>query len=101
MLPAIASYRVPAAPHGGGETPDGPAVHDVCAVAHVAEPGLLSLTPAQVQVETAGWFTSGMTVTDFAAPAQRWNALVATGIDVPRFWDSVLDSYTRAASALP
>jgi hypothetical protein len=42
-----------------------------------------------------------MTVTDFAAPAGQWNALVATGIDVPRFWDTALDSYTRAGSALP
>jgi len=100
MLPVLAGYRVPSTPHGV-ETPDGPAVHDVCAVAHVAEPGLLSFTPAQVQVETAGRFTAGMTVTDFAAPAQRWNALVATGIDVPRFWDTALDSYARAASALP
>jgi inosine-uridine nucleoside N-ribohydrolase len=101
MLPVLAGYRAPAAPHGGGPAPDGPAVHDVCAVAHVAEPGLLSFTPAQVQVETAGRFTAGMTVTDFAAPAQKWNTLVATGIDVPRFWDTALDSYTRAAGALP
>jgi inosine-uridine nucleoside N-ribohydrolase len=102
MLPVIAGYRAPSPPPGaGGPAPDGPAVHDVCAVAHVAGPGLLSFTPAQVQVETAGRFTAGMTVTDFAAPAGRWNALVATGIDVPRFWDTALDSYTRAASALP
>jgi purine nucleosidase len=101
MLPVLAGYRAPAAPPGGGPAPDGPAVHDVCAVAHVAEPGLLSFTPAQVQVETAGRFTAGMTVTDFAAPARQWNALVATGIDVPRFWDTALDSYARAASALP
>lgn len=102
MLPVIAGYRAPGPPPaGGGQAPDGPAVHDVCAVAHVAEPGLLSFTPAQVQVETAGRLTAGMTVTDFAAPAQRRNALVATGIDVPRFWDTTLDSYTRAASALP
>lgn len=101
MLPVIAGYRAPGTPPGGGQAPDGPAVHDVCAVAHVAEPGLLSFTPAQVQVETTGRLTAGMTVTDFAAPAQQWNALVATGIDVPRFWDTALDSYTRAASALP
>lgn len=101
MLPVIAGYRAPSTPPGGGPAPDGPAVHDVCAVAHVAEPGLLSFTPAQVQVETAGRFTAGMTVTDFAAPAQQWNALVATGIDVPRFWDTALDSYTRVAGALP
>lgn len=102
MLPVIAGYRAPGTPPaGGGQAPDGPAVHDVCAVAHVAEPGLLSFTPAQVQVETTGRLTAGMTVTDFAVPAQQRNALVATGIDVPRFWDTALDSYTRAARALP
>jgi purine nucleosidase len=102
MLPVIAGYRAASPPPGGGgRAPDGPAVHDVCAVAHVAEPGLLSFTPAQVQVETSGRLTAGMTVTDFAAPARQWNALVATGIDMPRFWDTALDSYTRAASALP
>ncbi|HEY7879567.1 MAG TPA: nucleoside hydrolase [Streptosporangiaceae bacterium] len=100
ILPVIAGYRAPGPPPGGGQVPDGPAVHDVCAVAHVAEPGLLSFTPAQVQVETTGRLTAGMTVTDFAAPAGQWNALVATGIDVPRFWDTALDSYTRAAGAL-
>ena len=100
MLPVLAGYRAPAVPHGI-ETPDGPAVHDVCAVAHVAEPGLLSFTPALVQVETAGRLTAGMTVTDFAAPAPQRNALVATGIDVPGFWDTAMDTYTRAVQALP
>jgi purine nucleosidase len=100
MLPVLAGYRAPAVPHGV-EGPDGPAVHDVCAVAHVAEPGLLSFTPALVQVETAGRLTAGMTVTDFAVPAAQRNALVATGIDVPRFWDTAMGTSTRAAQALP
>jgi purine nucleosidase len=111
VLPIVEGYRVSGAAAAGlipgwGEQPaagdpTAPAVHDVCAVAYVAAPGLLELTPALVQVETAGRLTSGMTVTDFAAPAGSQNALVATGIDVPAFWDLVVDGYERAAAAMP
>jgi purine nucleosidase len=72
-----------------------PAVHDVCAVAYVAQPDLLGCAPARVEVETAGRWTSGMTVTDFQADPASRNALVATTIDVPAFWDSVHDAYSR------
>jgi purine nucleosidase len=47
-----------------------------------------------VQVETRGEFTSGMTVTDFSAPAGH-NAQVATGINAERFWQTVLGAYDR------
>jgi purine nucleosidase len=79
---------------------EGPAVHDVCAVAHVASPGLLGLTPARVEVETAGRWTSGMTVTDFQAAPDTCNALVATTIAVPAFWDDVLAAYAIVAAAI-
>jgi purine nucleosidase len=75
------------------------AVHDVCAVAYVADPGLLGCLPARVEVETQGRWTTGMTVADFrAAPADR-NALVATSIDLPAFWAHVYDAYARIAQA--
>src|SRR5947209_13907824 len=61
LLPALEQYR-------SVREPGGPPVHDVCAVAWVAQPDLLGLTPARVRVEPAGQFTSGMTVTDFDAP---------------------------------
>ena len=77
-----------------------PAVHDVCAVAYVADHGLLGCLPARVEVETMGCWTSGMTVTDFRAPAARQNALVATAIDVRGFWDSVLAAYTNVAAGM-
>jgi purine nucleosidase len=77
-----------------------PAVHDVCAVAYVADHGLLGCLPARVEVETMGCWTSGMTVTDFRAPAARRNALVATAIDVRGFWDSVLAAYTNVAAGM-
>jgi purine nucleosidase len=79
---------------------DEPAVHDVCAVAHVARPGLLGCVPARVDVETEGRFTAGMTVTDFRAAQVARNALVATAIDVPAFWDTVCAAYARLATSL-
>jgi purine nucleosidase len=110
LLPSLSGYRstsrgtgpsagqppVPDGPAG----PDGPAVHDVCAVAAVAEPGLLTCLPARVEVEIAGRWTAGMTVTDFTAGAGECNALVAVHIDVERFWDLVLDAYGRVAATL-
>ncbi|MFI6297990.1 nucleoside hydrolase [Nonomuraea sp. NPDC050790] len=76
----------------------GPALHDAVAVAHVIDPTLLTLTPAEVQVETAGHYTTGMTVTDFSSPAP--NTLVATHLDVDRFWQLMIDAYGRLAGRL-
>jgi purine nucleosidase len=73
----------------------------VCALALVAEPGLFGCDPARVDVETAGRWTTGMTVTDFAADPGARNALVAMSVDVPAFWDLVLDAYARIPAAAP
>jgi purine nucleosidase len=102
LLPALSRY-VASADHVQlpGTATDGPAVHDVCAVALVAEPGLMDCRPARVEVETTGRWTSGLTVTDFNAPPARCNAMVAMGIDVPGFWKLVLDAYARVAAQLP
>jgi len=80
-------------------------VHDVCAVAWVAQPGLFGLVPARVQVETAGQLTSGMTVTDFQAPgvgveANGGNARVAMSIDVDGFWAVALGAYQKVEAAM-
>ncbi|MET7465692.1 nucleoside hydrolase [Nonomuraea sp. NPDC005501] len=92
---------VPAATAYGMVTADGgPAIHDACAIAYVLDPSLFTCVPAVVQVETAGRYTSGMTVTDFKLRDRRPNALVATSLDVKRFWDLVLDAYTRLAAGL-
>jgi purine nucleosidase len=95
LLPALEQYR-------SVSEPGGPAVHDVCAVAWVAEPDLFGLVPARVQVEVAGPFTAGMTVTDFDFPGEvgSGNALVAMRIDVDRFWDVTLGTYARVAAAM-
>jgi len=79
----------------------GPAVHDVCALALVAEPGLFGCRAARVEVETAGRWTAGMTVTQFRAPAGERNALVATSIEVPGFWDAVIAAWARVPTAQP
>jgi purine nucleosidase len=92
LLPGIGGYR--SASRGGQP------VHDVCAVALAAAPGLFGCEPARVEVETAGRWTSGMTVTDFRAPAGDHNALVATSVDVAGFWDLVLGAYGLAAAAM-
>jgi purine nucleosidase len=91
LLPALDQYRSTA-------DDGGPPVHDVCAVVHVAEPGLFGFVPARVEVETKGQLTSGMTVTDFQATER--NAEVAMVIDTARFWDLTLGTYARLADAM-
>jgi purine nucleosidase len=66
-----------------------PPVHDPCAVARVIAPDVMTVRPARVVVETQGRWTSGMTVTDFRQPP---NALVATTLDVPRFWTLMVEA---------
>ena len=109
LLPALGGYLgaddttprhlVPAALAPG--TGSGPAVHDVCALALVAEPGLFGCQPARVEIETVGRWTAGMTVTEFRAQAGDRNALVATSIEVPGFWDTVIAAWARVPAAQP
>jgi len=95
LLPALEQY------HSVSE-PGGPPVHDVCAVAWVAEPEVFGLVPARVQVELTGQLTAGMTVTSFEFPGEmnNGNAMVAMRIDVARFWDVTLGTYARVAEAM-
>jgi inosine-uridine nucleoside N-ribohydrolase len=86
LLPALAQYR------DSADTTGEPPVHDVCAIVSIADPAVFTYTPALVQVETHGTFTSGMTVTDFA-PSDSHNTQVAMGIDADRFWTTVLGAY--------
>jgi len=76
----------------------GQPVHDVCALALVAAPGLFGCRPAQVEVETQGRWTAGMTVTDFSADAH--NALVAMSVDAAGFWDMVVGALHRTAAVM-
>ena len=92
LLPGLSEYRSAARP--------GQPVHDVCALALVAAPGLFGCEPARVEVETVGRWTSGMTVTDFGATGADCNAQVAMSVDVTGFWDLVLNAYDLAAAAM-
>jgi purine nucleosidase len=108
LLPALEQYM-------SVSEPGGPPVHDVCAVAWVAQPDVFGLVPARVQVETTGQLTAGMTVTDFRAVgtaaagagaggaaglADGGNARVAMRIDVDRFWELTLGVYAKVAAAM-
>ena len=99
LLPSLSGYR--ATSRGPGSEPtDAPAVHDVCAVVKTAAPDLITCLPARVEVETAGRWTAGMTVTDFAAPEDACNAQVAVTIDTAGFWDLVIEAYGRVAAGM-
>ncbi|MFI6508944.1 nucleoside hydrolase [Streptosporangium sp. NPDC050855] len=86
--------------HGTITDDGGPAMHDACAIAHLIDPSLITLVPAVVDVETAGRFTSGMTVTDFAPRGRTPNALVGTSLDAGRFWDLLLGVYAGVAASI-
>jgi purine nucleosidase len=76
--------------------PDGPPMHDPCAVARVIDPGLVACRDAFTAVETLGRWTRGMTVVDFAGRlGHPPNTSVATNLDVPAFWSLLLDALTR------
>jgi purine nucleosidase len=67
-------------------------------VARVIKPELVSCSEAQVEVELAGVFTRGMTVTDFRMrDGSGPNALVGTNLDADGFWDLFLDAIERLA----
>ncbi|WP_430592336.1 nucleoside hydrolase [Humidisolicoccus flavus] len=67
-----------------------PPVHDVLAVAYVANPSVFTLLRAPIHIELHGEFTTGMTVVDTRRPADE-SCTTALGIalDVAEFWDDV------------
>ncbi|GAA3107563.1 hypothetical protein GCM10020001_026900 [Nonomuraea salmonea] len=100
-LGRLSDLLVPAAQYYGVVSAEGgPAIHDAVAVAYVLRPSLFTCVPAVVKVETAGEYTRGMTVTDFRVDARQANALVATAMDVPAFWDLVLGTYEKLSARL-
>ncbi|MEW9553731.1 nucleoside hydrolase [Nonomuraea sp. NPDC050783] len=67
--------------------PEAP-LHDPIAVALVAEPTLVTTVRTRVDVELDGTETAGATSVDLLGKLKREpNARVATGLDVPRFWE--------------
>jgi inosine-uridine nucleoside N-ribohydrolase len=91
------------------------AMHDPLTIAHLIDPGILTLEDYYVEVETAGEFTAGATIGWPYAPARgsapmarassgegpgsaevdfRVNAKVATGVDPDRFFKLLLGRLT-------
>jgi inosine-uridine nucleoside N-ribohydrolase len=71
----------------------GPPVHDPCALALVIDPTLVRCDELFVAIETEGRWTRGATVVDVHGRFGRApNARVAMELDVPRFWDLVIDA---------
>ncbi len=68
-----------------------PPVHDPCAVALVADPAVVTLRPAHVEIERTGTHTTGMTVTDFAGRgAVALDHRVGVGLNRDLFWDMMI-----------
>ena len=75
---------------------EAPPVHDPCAVALVAEPGVVRCVDAFQAVETEGRWTRGATVVDLGARlGHEPNARIAIELDVTRFWDVVVAAVER------
>lgn len=70
-----------------------PPVHDPCAVAAVIAPDILRALNMHVEIETQSELTAGRTVCDvYGVTGQPTNARVGYGLDVPRFWNMVIDT---------
>jgi purine nucleosidase len=73
-----------------------PPVHDVCAVAYVADPAVLTTVRAPVTVELSGGLTTGMTVADRRRTApDTCTTRVATDLDRDRLWELVIGAMRR------
>ncbi|WP_100365870.1 nucleoside hydrolase [Diaminobutyricimonas aerilata] len=71
--------------------PDGPPVHDACAVAFVIDPDVMTTRAVPITVELHGEHTAGMTVADLRRPAlEECRTRAAVTLDRDRFWDLVV-----------
>jgi non-specific riboncleoside hydrolase len=81
----------------GGGMATGLKMHDLCAIAYLAEPSMFDTKEAYVAVETQGELTAGTTCVDLF---NRWNkqpnATVCTGINVDRFRQWFLETLDKA-----
>ncbi|MDF1520100.1 MAG: nucleoside hydrolase [Brevefilum sp.] len=76
-----------------GKGYDGAPVHDALAVTALVKPEILTMKDYYVQVETAGDFTTGMTIADhFGVLRQQPNATVVLGIDRQAFVDLLVEA---------
>lgn len=81
----------------GGGIATGLKMHDLCAIAYLAEPSMFETKDAFVDIETQGLLTAGTTCVDLF---NRWNkqpnATVCTGINVDRFRQWFLETLEKA-----
>ncbi|KAK3249807.1 hypothetical protein CYMTET_40783, partial [Cymbomonas tetramitiformis] len=81
---------------------ENPPLHDPCAVALVVAPSLFETTPLRVDVEMKSELSAGQTVCDiWRNSGNPPNVYVATRMDVPAFWDLLLDALSRADQRSP
>lgn len=77
-----------------------PPLHDPVAVARLIDPALVETVDAHVAIELKGAHTRGATVCDrFGVLGLQANAKVAIRLDVPRFWDHVVDAVQQLGRA--
>ncbi|MEE6280294.1 nucleoside hydrolase [Georgenia sunbinii] len=77
-----------------------PAVHDLCAVAAVVAPEIMTYREAFVAVELTGRWTTGMTVTDFDGRFGREaNTSVAVSLDRDALWAMLIGAVERLGRA--
>ncbi|WP_151523429.1 nucleoside hydrolase [Serinicoccus kebangsaanensis] len=98
--------------HGGLLQLAHPAIHDACCVAALIDPTIFATEKADVRVEVAGRWTTGMTVCNFermggmrhfggtARDQVDFRHTVATEIDHDRFCDLIVDSVQRLTAGL-
>jgi len=83
---------------------DHPPVHDPCAVAYVVDPSLFEARLLRVDVDCTSGPSAGRTVVDlynqasgpWVRSAKGPNVHVALKMNVPAFWDMMIDSFADA-----
>src|SRR5262249_22028539 len=92
LLPGLRGYRSIA---GAGQP-----VHDVCALALIAAPGLFRVGAGRGGGGAQGRGTGGLDVPGFGGGGGRQKRVVAMSVDVAGFWDLVFGAWQRAGAAM-
>jgi len=78
---------------------EAPPLHDPCAVAYIIAPELFEVKFCNTRIERVSDSTKGRTICDFHKTTKlKENCHVTTKIDVPRFWNMMLDALKEANS---
>ncbi|BBI36427.1 nucleoside hydrolase [Cohnella abietis] len=72
---------------------DGAPIHDACCVMYCIDPSVFTCRKLNVEIETKGEFTYGMTVVDtLGVTGKEANVNVALGLDTDKFWSIMIDA---------